>query len=110
MVPHWRGQLTELAAGGQEIGLHSHTHRFLAELGPVQFAGSPRRRGEPAFSRREGQSWSFSKLLFARRELMLDRTLELAGPESVSLSTLAIYETFLDSLSTLELPYSDQQS
>jgi peptidoglycan/xylan/chitin deacetylase (PgdA/CDA1 family) len=37
LAPRWRQQMQRLAAEGHEIGLHGHTHTFLAELGPRAF-------------------------------------------------------------------------
>jgi|CXWL01.1.fsa_nt_gi hypothetical protein len=53
---------------------------------------------EERFMRRDGQSWPFAKLLFARRHLMMRRVLSLTGPGSVTLRAIAADPAFRDSL------------
>lgn len=42
LAPEWKEQLTHLYKQGHEIGLHGHTHEYLAKLGPDKFRNDVR--------------------------------------------------------------------
>ena len=55
------------------------------------------------FARREGESWLFSRLLFARRHIMLKRILKVATTEGKSLRELASDPGLVETLETWPL-------
>lgn len=57
---------------------------------------------EEPFRRREGESYLFGRLLFARRSLMLERVLSMASSESMTLGELATDYSLVESL-----PFAD---
>ncbi len=58
------------------------------------------------FYRVEGGSWLFSKLLFMRRELMLERIVEMVHPDQTTFANLARDFEFIDTLESFT-PKSD---
>lgn len=63
---------------------------------------------EEPFTRREGDGLLFSKLLFARRNIMLKRTMKIVSPGSTTLEQVVSEPTFLKALPTWSPPLESQ--
>jgi hypothetical protein len=83
--------LIRLAAGRGGRGRWSYSHPYDFDV-------------TETFVRRNGQSWLFTKLLFARRHLMMERVLRLVGTHTATLGELADDPAFRSGLPIYDLP------